>query len=463
MSREHALSGRAAANPPCSTWLADPLNAWVGRRGAIFVTGLFCIFPILGQGLTRSWWELLLCRLIMGIGMAVKITTIPVMTAEIVPASVRGGLVMFFQLWVAFGILIGLSANLVFYRIGDLAWRFQIGAAFAPAIPIVIWIWFVPESPRWLLKKHRIPEAYASFRRLRTSDVIAARDLFYAFTQFSVEEEVYGGSTFFQRAKELFTVPRIRRATYGGAIVMMAQQFSGISVMSFYSSTVFAEAGRGIQTTLLASWGFGLINFVFAFPAIWTIDTFGRRNLLLFTFPNMAWCLVTVGCLFLLPTESQAKLPLVALFIYIYTAMYSPGIGPVPNVYASECFPLSHREIGSASSIFVNNFLSTIFSLTFPSILAHFKPTGAFCFFAGLNMTAFVIIFFFLPETKQRTLEELDYIFAVPTSRHAAYQGRTWLPWFLKRWVFFRKEAKLEPLYNLEGVVGGTMPPASAH
>lgn len=151
---------------------------------------------------------------------------------------------------------------------------------------------------------------------------------FYAYSQFKLEEEVFSGSTFWRRLAELFKVPRIRRATYSAGIVMLAQQFSGIGIMSFYSSTIFAQAGSSTRSTLLASWGFGLVNFLFAFPAIWTIDTFGRRNLLLATFPNMGWCLVAAGCCFLLPVDSTARLPLIALFIYVYTAFYSPGETP---------------------------------------------------------------------------------------------------------------------------------------
>ncbi|KAL3421500.1 sugar transporter [Phlyctema vagabunda] len=83
-------------------------------------------------------------------------------------------------------------------------------------------------------------------------------------------------------------------------------------------------------------------------------------------------------------------------------------------------------------------------------------PTGAFGFYAGLNMTAFILVFFFLPETKQRTLEELDYVFGVPTRRHAAYQTRTWLPWFVKRYMLLQSKAKLESLYSFEGFSGGT-------
>lgn len=134
------------------------------------------------------------------------------------------------------------------------------------------------------------------------------------------------------RFTELLTIPRIRRATMGGAIVMVAQQFSGINIMAFYSSTIFAEAGYNSTQTLLASFGFGLVNFIFAWPAIWTIDTYGRRNLLLFTFPNMAWCLVAGGCCFLLPDGLDARLPLIAFFVYLFTAFYSPGKIPQPNL-----------------------------------------------------------------------------------------------------------------------------------
>ncbi|KAF2251220.1 hypothetical protein BU26DRAFT_517930 [Trematosphaeria pertusa] len=439
-----------------SAWATDPLNNWLGRRGVIFGTGLFCVFPVLAQAFSQNWWGLLICRAFMGIGMGIKISTIPIMTSECVPAIIRGGLVMSFQLWVAFGIFIGFCSNLIFYRIGRLAWRFQLAAAFAPAIPILIFIWFCPESPRWLLKKGRIQESFHSFCRLRNSEIQAARDLYYAYCQVREEESAFGGASFARRAYEVFTVPRLRRATLGGFIVMTAQQFSGINIMAFYSSTIFAEAGYTTRQCLFASFGFGLVNFVFAFPAIWSIDTFGRRNLLLFTFPNMAWCLLAAGGCFLMPVESSARVPLIAFFVYLFTAFYSPGIGPVPFVYAAECFPLSHREIGVALCVVWNNTIGSILGLTFPSMLRGITPTGAFGFYAGLNMLAFVVIFFALPETKQRTLEELDYIFGVPTRRHAGYQVRTYLPWWTKRYVLFQRKAHLEPLYHLEGFEGGT-------
>ncbi|KAJ7644781.1 hypothetical protein FB45DRAFT_898651 [Roridomyces roridus] len=441
-----------------SAWLSDPVNNALGRRGAIFVTGLFCVFPVLGQAFTRNWWELLICRMLLGFGIGIKITTIPIFSSETVPASIRGGLVMSFQLWVAFGIFIGFCSNLIFYRIGPHAWRFQLAAAFAPAVPLLFLVWLCPESPRWLLKKRRFQQSFKSFCRLRNSELQAARDLYYAYRQLEAETAAFGGSTFFGRIRDIFVVPRLRRATLGAGVVMLAQQFSGINIMAFYSSTIFSEGGYSVRTSLFISFGFGLVNFAFAFPAIWTIDTFGRRNLLLFTFPNMAWSLFVVAGCFQLSVDNAARLPLIATFVFVFTAFYSPGIGPVPNVYAAECFPLSHRETGVAWAIFVNNTVSTILGLTFPSMLAAMKPTGAFCFYGGLNIVAFVMIFFGLPETKQRTLEELDYIFAVPTSRHASYQLNTWAPWFIKRYIFWQRHAHLEPLYQLDGVAGDGEP-----
>ena len=168
------------------------------------------------------------------------------------------------------------------------------------------------------MKKGRYVDAFKSFCRLRNSELQAARDLYYVHRQLVEEMEVLKGSNYFSRFKELFTIPRVRRATLASFVVMIAQQMCGINIIAFYSSTVFALAGYSAKQALLASWGFGLVNWLFAFPAVWTIDTFGRRNLLLFTFPNMAWTLLAAGFCFFIPDSSAARLPLVALFIFLF-------------------------------------------------------------------------------------------------------------------------------------------------
>ena len=151
---------------------------------------------------------------------------------------------------------------------------------------------------------------------------------------------------------------------------MFMQQFCGVNVIAYYSSNVFVQSGFDNIQALLASFGFGLVNFFFALPAFFTIDTFGRRNLLLFTFPNMAWSLLAAGLCTLIPGRGGAHLGLVALFIYIFAAFYSPGEGPVPFAYSSESFPLSHREVGMAWAVATCLFWAAVLSITFPKILA---------------------------------------------------------------------------------------------
>lgn len=184
---------------------------------------------------------------------------------------------------------------------------------------------------------------------------------------------------------------------------------------------------------------------------MWTIDTFGRRGLLLFTFPNMFWTLLAAGMCFYIPSSAgHGQLAGVAVFIYIFDMFYSPGEGPVPFTYSAEVFPLSHREIGMSWAVATNNFWASVLSLTLPRMILAFSIQGAFGFYAGLNILAFIMIFLWLPETKQRTLEELDYVFAVPTRVHMKYQVTQVLPWWFKRYVFMRKGLPSPQLYKFE-------------
>lgn len=180
------------------------------------------------------------------------------------------------------------------------------------------------------MKKGLFKEAYKSLLILRNHPIQAARDLYYIHVQLSEESAIIGRSNYLSRFSQLFTIPRVRRATMASFVVMIAQQMCGINIIAFYSSTVFERSGYSPYDALWASFGFGLTNWLFAFPAVWTIDTFGRRNLLLFTFPNMAWTLLAAGMCFLIDKGNSARLPLIAFFIFVFAAFYSPGEGPVP-------------------------------------------------------------------------------------------------------------------------------------
>ncbi len=232
------------------------------------------------------------------------------------------------------------------------------------------------------MKKMQYRNAFASLCRLRNTPLQAARDLYYIHAQLVEESAIIGKNNYITRFIELFTIPRVRRATLASFTVMIAQQMCGINIIAFYSSTIFVNAGASPLNALLASWGFGLVNFVFAWPAIWTIDTFGRRTLLLLTFPQMAWTLLAAGLSNLIPSSSTAHLGLVALFVFLFAAFYSPGEGPVPFTYSAEVFPLSHREVGMAWAVATCFFWSSILSVTFPTLLDKFHAVGAFGFYA---------------------------------------------------------------------------------
>ncbi|KAI0456017.1 sugar transporter-domain-containing protein [Xylaria acuta] len=431
-------------------WCSDPLNNYFGRRGTIFISAIFCLITPIGGAVTQNWHQLLATRILLGIGMGIKASTVPIFAAENSPASIRGALTMTWQMWTAFGIWLGTSANLAVGHVGEIAWRLQIGSAFIPAVPLCALILLCPESPRWYIKKGRYSEAMTSLLKLRNNPIQAARDLYAIHAQLQIENQVMGHSSYIARFYDLFTVPRLRRATGAAFVVMIAQQLCGINIIAFYSSTVFRSAGASDFTALIASFGFGAINFIFAFPAFWTIDTFGRRALLLFTFPNMAWSLLAAGLFNLLPESSTAHVALVAVFIYIFAAFYSPGEGPVPFAYSAEVFPLSHREVGMAFAVATNLFWAAVLGITFPKILSSLGVVGAFGLYAGFNVLGFILIFLWVPETKQRTLEELDYIFAVPSTLFIKYQFTKTVPWWFKRWVLFQRNATLEPLYRFD-------------
>ncbi|KAI8670296.1 MFS domain-containing protein [Fusarium keratoplasticum] len=438
-------------------WISDPLNDSMGRRGVIFVAAIFSLLAPFGMAVSQTWGQLAACRMLLGIGMGLKEVTVPVFSAENSPAIIRCGLVMSWQIWTAFGIFLGTCSNLAVGKTGDISWRLQFGSAFIPAVPLVIGTWFCPESPRWYLKKGKHFKAWQSLLRLRNTPVQAARDLYYIYCLLEQEKALVHESglkvtsNVLTRFVELFTIPRIRRATWASGIVMIAQQMCGINIIAFYSATIFKESGISDYTALWASFGFGIVNFLFAWPAVWTIDTFGRRTLLLFTFPNMFWTLLAAGLCYLIEPSvenSSARVAAVATFVYLFCAFYSPGEGPVPFMYSAKVFPLSHREVGMSWAVATNNFWAAVLSLTFPRMLIAMTATGAFGFYAGLNLVALVLIFLFVPEAKQKTLEELDYVFGVPDRTHAKYQLKTVLPWWFKRWILQRKGEVCPDLYD---------------
>lgn len=447
-------SGPYLGSAVIGCWCADPLNNYFGRRGAIWIAAHFCLWPVIGSAFCERWYQQLACRLLMGIGMGIKGCSVPVYAAENAPASIRGALVMTWQFWTAFGIMLGTAFNLAVYKVHEsLNWRLMLGAPFLPAVPLVLFIYMCPESPRWLMKKNRYAEAWKAMSKLRWNDITVARDIFYISAQLEIEGQLIGDTTYVSRFIGLFTIPRVRRATTAAFTVMLAQQLCGINIIAFYSTFIFQSAGLSTFMANVGSFGFGATNWLFCFPAFWTIDTFGRRSLLLFTFPQMFWTLLAAGLCTLIPVDvGTARTALICLFVFLFAAFYSPGEGPVPFAYSAEVFPLSHRETGMAFSVATCLFWAWVLGLTLPFMISRLGDLGVFLFYAGMNIVALIMIFFLVPETKQRTLEELDYVFAVPARTFAKYQLTKTLPWFFKKVFLFQWNATKPPLYHFDNI-----------
>ncbi|TKA80047.1 hypothetical protein B0A55_01757 [Friedmanniomyces simplex] len=434
-------------------FIVDPLNYYLGRRGEIFLTACCLTATPIGSGFARSWQGLFAARFVLGIGIGAKNATVPIYSAEMAPARIRGALVMFWQLWVVIGIFLGFCANVIVKDTGPIAWRLQLGSAFIPSFILGCGIWFCPESPRWLMKHGKHDKAFRSMNRLRAHPIIAARDYYYSYVLYNEELKLARGSGYFSRLWDCFAVPRIRRANYGASTVMLAQQMCGINIISFYSSTIFTEVGYTPTQALYASLGYGAVQVIFTIPTLFLIDTKGRRTLTLITFPLMCIFLLAAGLSLLKTTGSQgAQIGPVVLyfssvrFVYLFTIMYSLGEGPVAFQYSAEVFPTIQREQGMAWVVCINNTFAGILSLTFPRMSAVMTRTGAFGFYAALNLIAWGMIFCFVRETKQLTLEEIDQVFSVPTKEFLAYETGTWLPYFIKRHIFRRKIAKPPPI-----------------
>lgn len=303
------------------------------------------------------------------------------------------------------------------------------------------------------MEKGKYDKAFDALCRLRKHKIQAARDMYYAHKLLEVEQASRQGRNLF---REFFTVKRNRRAAQSAFFVMFMQQFCGVNVIAYYSSQIFEDAGFSRSNALLVSFGTGLTNWLFAIPAIYTIDTFGRRNLLLTTFPLMGLCLLWCGLSFFLPLDaatgdpSPARLASIAAAIFTFMAVYSPGEGPVPFTYAAEAFPLHIRDLGMSFATATCWGFNFVLSLTWPPLVRAFTPQGAFGWYAAWNFFGWVYCYFLLPETKGLTLEELDGVFSVGNREFARYYAAR-VPWYVRTKVLGREGGVVEPLYRFEG------------
>lgn len=403
-------------------WISIPSNYFIGRRATIFWSSFLAAASGLWQAFSPSWEMLLVGRLIMGITIGVKSATVPVFTAESTPPSIRGGLVMLWQTLTAFGVMMGFIMGIAFLDLGKHNWRFMLGSVFPLPLVVCGTIFLSPESPRWLLAKGKRKEAYNAFLKLRRNELIAAKDFYYAYVLVELEESFSRGP-WYKKYIDIFTIPRNRSAALASAILMFGQQFCGVNVLTFYISTVLVGAGFSNRSALSGSCGFGAIAFCGAVTAIPLIDRKGRRFLVLSTYPFLAVFLFWTAFSFE-SNDSITKLGLVLTGIYVYVYLYGIGSGPVPFTYNAESGSITVRDAHSSLGTATTWLFCFILGFTLPNMERSMKIQGVFCFYAAWCIVLFFLIYFFVPETKGYTLEELDLIFGIPIKEHASFQLR---------------------------------------
>lgn len=435
-------------------WTSDYWNRKLGRKWCIFWSCIITTLSCIWQGLVNlEWFHLFIARFFMGFGMGIMTATVPAYTAETSPAHIRGALVMLWQLFTCVGVMLGYVSSLAFYYVGDhgisggLNWRLTLGSACIPALFVLVQIPYVPESPRWLMGKGRHSEAFNSLKTLRHSDIEAARDCFYQYVLLN-EEGAYVGIPFYKRVIEMFSIRRNRNAAFGAWIVMFMQQFCGINVISYYSSSIFVESDLSEIKAMLASWGFGMVEVVSCIPTFYTIDSVGRRNLLLMTFPLMSLSLLLTGFGFWISEETNrdGRLACITMGIYLFAILYNFGEGPIPFTYSAEAFPLYIRDLGMGFATSTCWFFNFILAFTWPRLKNAFKSQGAFGWYAAWNIVGFFLVLWFLPETKGLTLEELDDVFSVSLRKHAHFRTKEFIRGFKKN-ILGKEVQILDPLY----------------
>ncbi|WP_433798437.1 sugar porter family MFS transporter [Actinomycetospora sp. CA-084318] len=393
--------------------LADSL----GRRRLIFAGGVVFVIGTLGAALGLNAAMLIGFRFVMGIGVGIISVVVPMYLSELAPKEIRGRLTSLMQLLVTVGIFLAYVTD---YAFSDShGWRWMIGIGVIPAVLLAVGIYTQPESPRWLVAHKPGGEADARvvLTRLRGSE--AAADAELAEIHASVGDEAAGSGE--ELGPRALLGPRLRPVFVVGMLLVFFQNFVGINTIIYYAPTLLTNVGFAAGGAILANVAIGAVNMLMTLPGMYLIDRAGRRPLLLFGALGMcaAMILLTVTNLVGL-AQGPLLLTLTLVGIVVYIASFSISWGPVQWVALPELFPLRVRAAGVSICVTFNWLFNMAVALAFPSLLEAFGAGWNFLFFAVMTFLAFVFVQRLLPETKGRSLEEIERSLtgeAVPAGR----------------------------------------------
>jgi len=391
--------------------LSGALSDRLGRRRLLIAAGFMFTFSAIGTGLAWNFTWFNVFRWIGGVGIGLASNLSPMYIAEISPAAIRGRFVSFNQLTIVVGVLaaqvvnwliaepVPEDASLEFIRDswnGLYGWRWMFAAETVPASLFFLLMFFVPESPRWLLKYGRDEKARSILARVG-GDAHAEFELADIKTTLASEEIAR------VRFRDLLE-PKLLRVVTLGVFLALFQQWCGINVIFNYAQEVFASAGYGVSGIMFNIVVTGVVNLLFTFVAIFTVDTFGRRALMLTGAGGLAGVYAVLGTSYYLQSAGIHMLLLIVTAI----ACYGMSLAPVTWVIISEIFP--NRIRGAAVSVAVFSLWvgCTLLTFTFPYLNRTLGAHGAFWLYGIICVVGFVVILTRLPETKGKSLEEIE-------------------------------------------------------
>jgi sugar porter (SP) family MFS transporter len=372
----------------------------IGRRKTVLITAAIFVAGVLLAAFTPSYPVLLIARIIIGLAVGSASMIVPLYIGEVVPPRFRGGFVSFNQLAITSGILV---SYLIDYGLASSQnWRLMFGLAAIPAILLFTGMLFQQESPHWLITKGREDQARAVLARVRDPGDIDAEIA-----------EVREISQRQSGVRELLS-PRIRPLLMVGVLLAVFQQITGINTIIYYAPSLLQGAGFGNSAALLANVVNGAINVIMTIVAVWLLDRVGRRPLLLIGTAGMAVGMIVAALSFLGGSHLTGGLAIVAVIgLFFYTGSFAIGLGPVFWLLIAEIYPLKIRGAAMSVATMANWGANFVVTISFLTLLNAVGGVGTFFLFGFLTLVALTYFWRKVPETKGRSLQEIERDLAV--------------------------------------------------
>jgi SP family galactose:H+ symporter-like MFS transporter len=367
-----------------------------GRRKVLIFTAAIFVLGAIETALSESVFWLIAGRVIVGAAIGAASFTAPLYISEVSPVAMRGRLVSLNQIALTSGIVISYLAD--FALSGIRGWRWMFGLAAVPAVIFGIGMVFMPESPRFLVRNALMDKARTVLQRIRgTAGVDAELQ--------EIQESFSKQSGGWEELKN----PLIRPALIVGSGLAIFQQITGINTVIYYAPTIFEFAGfKTASVAILATVGVGVINVLMTAVAMFLIDRVGRRPLLLASLAGMSLSLGILGISFWLPTLSGALTWVAVGSLMLYVGSFAVGLGPVFWLLISEIYPLKIRGLAMSIATIANWTCNLLVALTFLTLIQFMGRPLTFWFYGLMGITAWLFAYFLVPETKGRSLEDIE-------------------------------------------------------